>query len=42
MSYYESNPELKKALDQIKSGYFAPATPNLFVDIANHLLYHDT
>ena len=42
MDYYETNPELKKAIDKIKGGYFTPATPNMFVDIANHLLYHDT
>lgn len=42
MTYYEANPELKKAIDQIKGGYFTPSTPSMFVDIANHLLYHDT
>ena len=42
MSYYETNADLKKAIDQIKGGYFTPATPDMFVDIANHLLYHDT
>lgn len=42
MKYYEDNAELKKAIDQIKGGYFTPAIPNMFVDIANHLLYHDT
>ena len=41
-SYYEANPELKKAVDQIRSGYFNTSSPSLFVEIADHLLHHDT
>ena len=40
-SYYEADPELKKAVDQIKSGYFNTSSPSLFVEIADHLLHHD-
>lgn len=40
--YYETNPELKKAIDQINSGFFSPSEPSLFHDLTNHLLTHDT
>ena len=39
--YYEKNPELKQAIDQIASGYFSPEDPNMFKDIANMLINHD-
>lgn len=38
--YYESNGELKKALDQIRDGYFSPGEKSLFHPIINNLLYH--
>jgi len=41
MDYYNKNPELKQAIDQIASGYFSPEDPNMFRDIANMLLHHD-
>jgi starch phosphorylase len=40
--YYEKNPELKKVVDQIKSGYFNPSDPTLFEPLVDHLLNHDT
>lgn len=40
--YYESNPELKKAIDQIHNGFFSPDEPGLFHDLTGHLLHHDT
>lgn len=39
--YYNRLPEAKKAIDQIKSGFFSPQDPNLFNDLTNVLLYHD-
>ncbi|CAF0932494.1 unnamed protein product [Rotaria sordida] len=36
--YYEREPELKRALDQIRDGFFSPEDPNLFADIIKHLL----
>lgn len=36
--YYEREPELKRALDQIRDGFFSPEDPNLFADIVKHLL----
>ena len=41
-TYYESNAELKRALDQIKSGFFSPDDPNLFTGMIDGLLNHDT
>jgi glycogen phosphorylase len=38
VQYYESDPELKRALDQIGSGYFSPAEPSLFAPILEALL----
>lgn len=35
---YESNPELKVALDQIRLGYFSPDQPHLFYDIFHTLV----
>ncbi len=38
--YYESNPELKQALDMIRDGYFAPNHPHIFLPIVDSLLNH--
>ncbi|KAM4778609.1 glycogen phosphorylase, liver form [Cyanocitta cristata] len=39
--YYDRLPELKQAVDQIKSGFFSPKDPNLFNDVVNMLFHHD-
>jgi len=39
--YYESNEELKEAIDQLREGFFSPEEPGLFADLANNLMYHD-
>uniref|UniRef100_A0A670HKP8 Alpha-1,4 glucan phosphorylase n=1 Tax=Podarcis muralis TaxID=64176 RepID=A0A670HKP8_PODMU len=39
--YYERLPELKQAMDQIKSGFFSPKEPDLFKDLVNMLFHHD-
>ncbi|XP_062433735.1 glycogen phosphorylase, liver form [Rhea pennata] len=39
--YYEKLPELKQAIDQIKSGFFSPKEPELFRDVVNMLFHHD-
>ncbi|XP_013919219.1 PREDICTED: glycogen phosphorylase, brain form-like [Thamnophis sirtalis] len=39
--YYDKLPELKQAMDQIKSGFFSPQQPDLFKDLVNMLFYHD-
>ncbi|CAF2343699.1 unnamed protein product [Rotaria sp. Silwood2] len=36
--FYEREPELKRALDQIRDGYFSPEDPSLFADIIKSLL----
>jgi len=36
--FYEREPELKRALDQIRDGFYSPEDPNLFADIIKHLL----
>lgn len=41
MQYYNSIPELKQVINQIKSGYFSPKQPELFSDIINMLFNHD-
>ena len=41
MDYYENNPELKKAIDQIKEGFFCSSEPEAFHDVVNSLLHHD-
>uniref|UniRef100_A0A672KE99 Alpha-1,4 glucan phosphorylase n=1 Tax=Sinocyclocheilus grahami TaxID=75366 RepID=A0A672KE99_SINGR len=41
LQYYESLPELKQAINQIKSGYFSPKQPEMFSDIINMLLKYD-
>ena len=38
--YYESNPELKQALDMIRDGYFAPGHPHIFQPLIDSLLVH--
>ena len=37
-TYYNENPELKRALDQIRDGYFSPENKHLFDPIINALL----
>ncbi|XP_061854331.1 glycogen phosphorylase, liver form [Colius striatus] len=39
--FYERLPELKQAIDQIKSGFFSPNEPDLFKDVINMLFHHD-
>ncbi|KAG5857828.1 hypothetical protein ANANG_G00023530 [Anguilla anguilla] len=41
MKYYKELPELKQALDQIKSGFYSPKNPDQFLDITNMLFNHD-
>jgi glycogen phosphorylase len=36
--FYESDPELKRAIDQIASGFFSPGEPHLFEPVADTLL----
>ncbi|MCP4152788.1 MAG: glycogen/starch/alpha-glucan phosphorylase [bacterium] len=38
--YYENNPELKKVLDMIASGYFSRSEPDLFKPIVDSLLQY--
>ena len=38
--FYQSNPELKQALDMIRDGYFAPNHPHLFQPLIDSLLRH--
>jgi starch phosphorylase len=38
---YESNQEIKQSLDMIRSGYFSPDQPDLFVPIFDSLVKHD-
>jgi starch phosphorylase len=38
--YYTKNPELKRVLDMISTGYFFPEDPGLFRSITDSLLYH--
>jgi len=38
--YYNSNPELKQALDMIRDGYFAPNHPHIFSTLIDSLLTH--
>lgn len=40
-NYYNSNLELKIAIDQINSGFFSPNNPDMFKDVVNVLLNHD-
>ncbi len=39
--YYQSNPDLKKALDLISSGYFSDGNSYLFQPLIESLLYND-
>lgn len=39
--YYDRNPELKLAVDQIQNGFFSPSNPSEFHDIVNVLMNHD-
>lgn len=39
--YYENNPALKKAIDQISSGYFSNGDTEIFKPLVNHLLWSD-
>ena len=36
--YYEADPRLKEAIDQIASGFFSPDQPDLFQPLVNNLL----
>jgi starch phosphorylase len=40
-SYYESNKELREAIDLIQSGFFSAGDSNLFKPFVDSLLYHD-
>ena len=40
-SYYETNPQLKEAIDQIGSGLFARGDADLFKPLVDNLLHHD-
>lgn len=39
--YYEQNPELKQAIDQIANGFFSPGQPDLFHPLVSSLLDYD-
>lgn len=41
LKYYKANPELKLCVDQIQNGFFSPAKPEEFKDIADVLLKWD-
>lgn len=41
MEYYNNNPELKQAVDQIQNGFFSPGNPDEFRDLADILLKYD-
>ena len=40
-SYYESNPNLRQALDQLRTGHFSPGDRELFMPLVNNLLDYD-
>ena len=40
-SYYETNPQLKEAIDQVGSGLFARGDADLFKPLVDNLLHHD-
>ncbi|XP_031559914.1 glycogen phosphorylase, muscle form-like [Actinia tenebrosa] len=40
-NYYNSNHELRKALDQIRDNHFSPREHGVFQDIYNSMVYHD-
>jgi starch phosphorylase len=39
--FYHSNPELREAIDQIRSGYFSRGDQSLFLPLVNSLISHD-
>ena len=39
--YYESNPALKKVIDQISGGFFSKGDTNIFRPLVDHLLWND-
>ena len=39
--YYDENPELREALDQLSDGVFSPENPGLFTDLVNNLKHND-
>uniref|UniRef100_A0A3B1IYA7 Alpha-1,4 glucan phosphorylase n=2 Tax=Astyanax mexicanus TaxID=7994 RepID=A0A3B1IYA7_ASTMX len=39
--YYDRLPELRQVMDQIRTGFFSPAEPEMFKDIVNMLMNHD-
>ena len=41
MYYYNTDPELKLAIDRISSGFFSHGDPTLFKPLLDTLLYHD-
>ncbi|HEY9644437.1 MAG TPA: glycogen/starch/alpha-glucan phosphorylase, partial [Coleofasciculaceae cyanobacterium] len=41
LEYYHSNPELKRVIDQLSSGFFSPKEPGLFMPIVSSLLNGD-
>lgn len=41
MEYYERLPELKRCIDQIKTGYFTPQDTNQFSDVVDMILKYD-
>lgn len=40
--YYEQNPELRQAIDQLSEGYFSPDNPGLFHPVVRPLLENDS
>jgi len=41
MAYYNSNPELKEVIDQIRGGYFSPGQSDEFQGVVDNLLKYD-
>lgn len=39
--FYETNSDLRKVLEMIRTGYFSPEDPNLFMPIFDSLVFHD-
>ena len=39
--YYETNSSLRRAIDQISSGYFSRGDTNIFKPLVDHLLWSD-
>jgi starch phosphorylase len=39
--YYNSNADIKQCVDQIQNGFFSPANPDEFRDVADILLKYD-